>query len=251
MILTAVIKALLLPPGLQLGLLLVGFLLWKPYRWLANGCLLVGVLSLWALSAPFISSSLHIWLESPYPAATPTDAPPGVAAIVVLGAGRHYQALEYGDDTVSHAALWRLRYAGYLAQQWDLPIIVSGGSVHAFERLPEAALAATFLQEELGINTVWQEDQSRTTWENAHYTQRLLQEKNIQRVALVTHGYHMRRSAYAFTRAGIAFAAMPTGLISNQATARRWQHWLPRATALQQSRLALHEYLGLLFYHMK
>ncbi len=251
MMLSTLIKTLLLPPALQIICIVVGLLMWRMYRRLAIASLLAGLMSLWLLSTPVIGLFLHVWLEAPFQAYTPDEPPQGVEAIVVLGAGRHYQAAEYGDDTLSHSALWRLRYGGYLAKRWDLPVIVSGGNVREFERLPEAAMGADFLKKELGVTTVWQEDRSRNTWENAQFTRDLLIEKSINKVVLVTHGYHMRRSTYSFMQAGVEHIAMPTGLVAHHSMTGWWGNWLPSAGALGLSYRALHEYMGLLFYRLK
>lgn len=248
--LTILLKALLLPPGLQIILIIVGLLVWRWCRWLSKSCLWIGMLSLWLLSLPVVSALLHQPLEAPFIKVSAYEGNQA-QAVVVLGAGRHYAAPEYGDDTLSHSALWRLRYGAYLAKRWDLPVVVSGGSVRDFDRISEAEMAANFLTEEMGVETVWLEKQSRNTWQNALYSKNLLDEKSIEKVFLVTHAYHMQRSAYAFKRAGIEYIPMPTGFSSNQAVAAWWRHWLPASTALQRSYLALHEYLGLLFYRMK
>jgi uncharacterized SAM-binding protein YcdF (DUF218 family) len=221
-----------------------------------------GLLSLWLLSLPVVSGFLHGGLESIYSteessagmsgAGISDQAPEHVQAIVVLGAGRHYRAEEYGGgDTLSHSALWRLRYGAALAKRWSLPMIVSGGRVRSFDGPSEAQIAADFLHNELGVSIVWLEDQSRNTWENAHFTKALLDKKGIAKVALVTHAYHMRRSAYAFDRAGVQYISMPTGNLATQAPSAWWGSWLPSASGLQRSYLALHEYLGWLFYQLK
>jgi uncharacterized SAM-binding protein YcdF (DUF218 family) len=272
MMLTTLIKTLLLPPAMQIMLILLGLLLWRYHRGLSRSCLWAGLLSLWLLSLPVVSGFLHAGLEAAYStegystkgystkgysiggsnAGVSDQAPEHVQAIVVLGAGRHYRAEEYGGgDTLSQSALWRLRYGAYLAKRWNLPMIVSGGRVRSFDGLSEAQISVDFLQNELGVSTIWAEDNSRNTWENAHFTKTLLDKKGIVKVALVTHAYHMRRSAYAFDRAGVQYIPMPTGSLAAQAPRTWWGNWLPTASGLARSYLALHEYLGWLFYQLK
>jgi uncharacterized SAM-binding protein YcdF (DUF218 family) len=259
MILSTLLKTLLLPPAINILLILVGLLFWVRHRFLARASVWLGLLSLWALSTPIVGAYLHYDLEVPYLMDVPqqqsllmeSHAPDGVQAIVVLGAGRHYQAQEYGGDTLSHNALWRLRYGAVLAKRWNLPVIVSGGNVRSGEIIPEGVLGAHFLLGELGVDTVWVEGRSRNTWENAQFTHALLEEKGIRKVAVVTHAYHMRRSVYAFEQAGIAHIAMPTGFLSHQAASAWWGNWLPSVSGLQRSYLALHEYLGWFYYQIK
>lgn len=256
MILSTLLKTLLLPPALQIICIILGILLWGWFRRLAVLNLVFGIVSLWCLSLPVVGVYLHAWLEAPYIAETPVLPPEGVDAIVVLGAGRHRDATEYGAseysaDTISHSALWRLRYGGFLANRWDLPVIVSGGNVRQFDVVSEAAMGADFLRNELGVRIVIEEGKSRNTWENAQLSHAVLQVHNYKKVALVTHAYHMRRSAYSFDRAGVAFVPMPTGLYRAQGSSAWWGNWLPSARGLRMSSLALHEYLGLLFYRLK
>jgi uncharacterized SAM-binding protein YcdF (DUF218 family) len=249
--LTTLIKTLLLPPTLPLLMIVVGFLAWSHSRYLAKSSVFLGVVMLWVLSLPVVSAYLHYGLESSYMAETPDSVPAGVQAIVVLGAGRHYSASEYGGDTLSHSALWRLRYGGYLAKRWNIPVLVSGGNVRSFDVVPEAEMGVYFLQKELNVVTAWPESQSRNTWENAEFSAALLGSKGIHHVALVTHAYHMPRSVYAFQAAGLMVTPMPTGQVSQQSSFAYWLNWLPSAHALSRSYLALHEYLGLLFYSLR
>jgi uncharacterized SAM-binding protein YcdF (DUF218 family) len=251
MMLTTLIKTLLLPPALPLLMIVGGFLVWSRYRYLARMSVFLGVLALWGLSLPVVSAYLHQGLDSQYIAGTPSALSDDIQAIVVLGAGRHYSASEYGGDTLSHSALWRLRYGGYLAKRWDLPVLVSGGNVRSFDVTPEAEMGVDFLKNELDVVSAWPENQSRNTWENAQFSKILLDKKNIHHVALVTHAYHMPRSVYAFQQAGLMVTPMPTGQWSQQSASGYWLNWLPSAQALNRSYLALHEYLGLLFYSLK
>ena len=74
-----------------------------------------------------------------------------------------------------------------------------------------------------------------------------IQAAGVQRVAVVTHGWHMLRSARAFERAGLQVLPAPMGFKSGQG--RRLYRVLPRASALADSSLALHEWLGILAQH--
>ena len=48
-------------------------------------------------------------------------------AIVILGAGRHYNSLKFESDTPNEYALERIRYGVWLARRTLLIILVSGG----------------------------------------------------------------------------------------------------------------------------
>ncbi len=249
---TIVIKSLILPPAIQIMALLLGFVMWKRRRLIAVLCLFFAIVSLWLLSTPIASAWLHQPLESQFEAYTADVMPEGVGAIVVLGAGRHYNAPEYGeDDTLSHSALWRLRYAAYLSKRWDLPVLVSGGAVNPRDSRSEADIAARFLVNELSVPVVWQEQQSQNTWENARYSQRILQDKGVRLVVLVTHAYHMRRASYSFDQADVQHIPMPTGFVYQKVDYTWWGSYIPSVSQLHHSSQALHEYLGWWFYQLK
>jgi uncharacterized SAM-binding protein YcdF (DUF218 family) len=67
----------------------------------------------------------------------------------------------------------------------------------------------------------------------------------------VTGAAHMPRAAKVFEDQGIRVVAAPTGYRSGQGTAASVLDWLPSAGALDRSRIALHEYLGRLWYAIR
>ena len=249
-----VFKLFLLPPAIQILLVLMAFLMWRWRPITAKFLLLISWLSLLVLSMPMVSVQLMNWLESPYVptySLMDTELEERVGAIVVLGGGRLVEQPEYEGDQLSPDAYWRVRYAAKLAQQFSLPILTSGGTVYPTEKVPESSLAATVLQEEYQIETpIWQESRSRNTWQNARFSSEILAEKNIKKVALVTHAYHMRRAIYSFNQAGIDVVPFATGFYRRDIRERSYG-WLPRVEGLRLSRIALHEYLGLIFYRAK
>ena len=74
-----------------------------------------------------------------------------------------------------------------------------------------------------------------------------LKAAGIERIALVTHAWHMVRATRDFERAGLQVLPAPTGFKGGQA--RKLYRLLPRASALADSSLALHEWLGILAQH--
>jgi uncharacterized SAM-binding protein YcdF (DUF218 family) len=205
-----------------------------------------------------VSTFLFNWLEQPYKKQE-FVLDEDVGAIVVLGAGRWRNLPEYQlQDQPSYYAMWRLRFGAHLAKQYNLPIIVSGGTVYPYETVSEATIGARFLRDELQVDEVWEEGNSRDTWQNAKNSLTLLSEKGIQKVAIVTHAYHMRRAELAFYRAlkssedfsSITVVPMPTGFLY-QTKSGWWDDYLPRSIELLKSRTALHEYLGLVFYYLR
>lgn len=240
------IKALLLPPGGPLLLVAAGLLLlWQGRMRAGRLTVLAGAALLWALALPVVSGSLLQSLEGAW---KPLESVPADAgAIVVLGGGRYAEAPEYHADTLAARSLVRIRYAARLHHISGLPVIPSGGAVFG-TRAPEAELAAQVLGE-FGVTTVWPEGASRTTWQNARETARLLDEHGIGKVVLVTHAWHMSRAMASFAAHGVDAVAAPTAYTTVERPL--WLRLVPEASALKESRWALHEWLGRLWYALK
>ena len=244
------IKALVLPPGANLLLVVAGAVLLPRRRRLGKGLIVFSLVVLGLLSLPYVARGLSASLETyrALPASGPVGR--GAQAIVVLGAGRYANAPEYGGDTVSGAALERLRYAANLHERTRLPILLSGGRVFG-EGPPEARLMEEVLFTRFHTPARWLETRSRNTAENALYTRKILAPLGIKRILLVTHAMHMPRAASMFARAGFEVIPAPTVYRSAAGRAPAFLGWLPTAGALDLSRDALYEYLGRVWYALR
>jgi uncharacterized SAM-binding protein YcdF (DUF218 family) len=127
-------------------------------------------------------------------------------------------------------------------------VIASGGA--AEDPAPEARWMAEVL-EEFGVETILQEDQARNTQENADYSARLLRAQGRKRPLLVTHAHHLPRATAAFERAGVDVIPAPTGAFVPHDTSLSPGTFRPQANALRRSWLAMHEYLGILWYRWR
>ncbi|MFF7706196.1 ElyC/SanA/YdcF family protein [Pseudomonas sp. NPDC007930] len=251
MFLRYVLKQLLMPPGCLLLLVLLGWW-WRRRRpRLAAGCFAVGVLGLWAMSLPAVVQLAAHGLETE-PAVAPQDWP-GLAgraeAIVILGAGRERGDPAWGgEDQDSELALARVRYAARLAKASGLPVLTSGG-LHYGSPPSEAALMARSLLEDFGVPARWQEGESRTTWENALYSAKLLKAEGIERVVVVTQAWHMPRARWCFEQAGLRVVSAPVGFLGGD-NARPLGGWLPESRAFWQSGQLLNEAVGTVGYRL-
>jgi uncharacterized SAM-binding protein YcdF (DUF218 family) len=250
-----VLAALLFPPVPFLVLVLAGARLMFRRRGLAWLLVLLGVGGLWFGSLGVVSGGLARWLLKPPPAITESQiaelkrAPR--TAIVVLGGGRRHQAPEYGVATLNSTGLERLRYGLWLSRQTGLPVAFSGGLAPGSEPgATEADIAARIAATEFGRPLRWTEAESRDTRENAIKTVSLLVPQGIERIVLVTHGYHMRRALRNFDRALAAAGANMRITPAPIAVSGRFEmtllDWLPSAAGFAQTRVVLHEYIGLL-----
>ncbi len=241
---------LILPPGGPLLLGFLGMLFWRR----RGGRLLVAValVSLYAASTPLLSMALVAPLER-LPALPPEmTAPPQADVIVVLAGGRAHQPPEYGGDTVSLWTLERIRYGARLQRQLELPLLVSGGDP-AGRGIAEAELMAEVLEQEFGAPVRWVESRSRNTQENAYYTADILAEHGLERIVLVSRALHLPRSIEAFRRAGVSeVTPAPTGYFRRPADdpRLRFSDLLPDRRSLTRTSMALHEYIGTLWYRI-
>lgn len=238
------IEPFLMPPLAPLLLLLAGLLLLRRRPRLGKGLVGVGFGSLVLLAEPFVSAALLIALQvdEPLPAQGPL---PPADAIVILGGDLDPGAPEYGGSTVGALSLLRVRYGARLAKRTELPVLVTGGPIEAGERTV-ARLMAEALRE-LGVRARWREARAGDTRQNARFSAAILAEEGVRRVLLVTHAWHMPRARAAFEAAGLEVVAAPTAP-RIWPRADRLDAYLPSARSLQESRWALHEWLGRAWY---
>ncbi len=243
---TNLISAFLLPP---LNLLLVaalGLWLWNKRPLVARWLLTISIVLLWLLSTPFFAEAMLHGLEGePYVSDT---RKPLADAIVVLGGGTYFHAPEYGADTVNQETLERLRFAAKLHRETGKPILVTGGSPLG-NSLPEAEQMKQVLEQEFNVPVRWAEGASDNTLENARLSRQILKQAGIERIYLVTHAWHMPRAMRAFQAAGFQTVPAPTTYTTRYQT--DLLAFVPNAYALRDSRIFMHELIGLFWYQIK
>lgn len=244
----AVLKSLLLPPTSNFILILFGLMLGRKVKWLGQLLWLTGLLTLVALSLRPVSYSLISSLER-YPSLPVPVQLQAQQAIVVLGAGINPDSTEFGRSTESARGLQRLHYAAFLHEQTGLPVLVSGGYVDS-NRVSEAAVMSQTLRNSFDVATVWEEQQSINTAENASYSAALLQAQSVISIYLVTHAPHMPRAMMMFLAQGLEVTPAPVRFAPYPEYSRP-DTYLPSMGALYESHTALHEYLGLLWYRFR
>lgn len=233
--------ALISPLGTALLLWILGLLLARARR-AATWLLVVGLGWLWFWSTPVVSDSFLQHLEDRYPPQLVASLPRADAIVVLGGAvappghGMPYPDLSPAADRIWHAA--RVFRAG------KAPVVVaSGGSDPALADVPEAQVIAELLQE-LGVpaGAILQERDSRTTYENAQFTARLLQGRHVRTILLVTSALHMRRSVVEFQRAG--FQVIPAATDYSEPRFSGGLQWVPDTLALDEAARCLKELVG-------
>lgn len=231
--------------GVLLGLL--GLLLGLRWRRLGAMVVLVGLGWLYALSTAFVAERLSSLVESP-PAAVPATGSLKPQAIVVLSAGMHRATPEMGGDTATNETLERVRYAARLHRRIGLPLLVTGGAVTGADK----TLARTMtdaLTSDFGVPVRWEEDRSRSTYENALFSAELLRRDGIDTVYLVSHARHIPRAAAIFESVGLKVVPAPT-YFTTPSPAPGLLDFLPNADKMRDSWLALRELIGQVFYRI-
>ncbi len=243
-----ILKQILLPPGGLLLLLLLAWWLRRRMPRLSRACFVTGLGGLWLMSLPIVVewSARALEREPPLVESEWPRLAGRVDAIVVLGGGRERDDPAWGADQPSAMALERLRYGARLARASGLPLLTSGG-LHFGVPPSEAAIMADTLRRDYGLVVRWQEGESRTTWENATYSAKLLQPEGIRRVLLVTQAAHMPRARWCFEQVGFEVVAAPMGYLGVP-NGRPLGGWLPESKAVWQSGMLLNEAVGLLAY---
>jgi Uncharacterized conserved protein len=235
------------PPGIFLVfciLLIALIALEKKKAALLLAC--ISACALYLFSITPIADSLILPLEKRY---QPFDGKTQVEAIVVLGGGSVLHSPEFDNKAaLINAGLARAAYGARLSRQLNLPIIYTGGTVMRKDGTESEAEAAMRFFEGIGIpqDRVRLEAKSRDTSQNARFVASMVGKGKI---VLVTSAFHMPRSVLAFKKAGIDAVPAPTDYRCDREPYRLID-FMPSADSLAKSTLALHEYVGLLYYSM-
>ena len=251
-IISRLIEIILFPPGLNLVLVIAGYLLLKRSNKIALSLFAISLLSLYLLALPGVSNSLNNSLQTEQ-ALTQSQVKAYAVqdrqdlAIVVLSGGRISLAPEYGDiDTVSATTLQRIQYSAWLHRKTNIPILLSGGSVFG-EATAEAVLMNQTMLSAFNIAPKWIEFESKNTAQNAQFSAKILQQNKIREILLVTHASHMRRARLEFEKTGLKVISAPTVFNLSRPS---WNDYFPNAQALHASQQALHEKVGRLWYSL-
>ena len=171
--------------------------------------------------------------------------PAQLDAIVVLGGGldgRFEGVRSLPDLNDSGDRLW---VAARLYKRNVAPrMVLSGGLFEVDPRNEAEAIGMKTFFIDMGVpaQALLVEPDSRTTFENALRTRELLGGQ-ARHIALVTSAYHMGRSVAWFEKAG--FTVYPVRAdIRVIPDERKFWEWLPKPRSLDESTIAIKEYLG-------
>ena len=224
--------------------------LWRKHRDLRRRLLwvLVPFLLLLLLSLPAVAYFLQGSLEWRFP---PLERRPADReAIVVLGSAVRRPEGSRLRPELDEGSLNRCLKAAELYHQ-DKPclVVVSGGMAESEPVRPTVAEAMREFLISLGVAPadIILEEQSRSTYENAVESSRLLDKRGLTKVILVTDAYHMARSMACFRKQGLE--PLPC-CCYYRAPVFSWElaNFWPNPKALAGSQRAGHEWLGMAWY---
>ncbi|MDJ0647230.1 MAG: YdcF family protein [Xenococcaceae cyanobacterium MO_188.B19] len=189
-----------------------------------------------------------------------TEMPTADAIVVLGGATKGVSPPRTLADLNEHGD--RIIYAAKLYKEEKAPLIIlSGGRIEWFGQGNSEAEDMAEILELIGIppEVIIKEGHSLNTHDNAIYTQKILEENNINSILLVTSAFHMPRSMAIFRRLGIEPIPAPTDfLVSEQelaavdySTESKILSFLPEPNNLARTTLAIKEYIGTLVYRLK
>jgi uncharacterized SAM-binding protein YcdF (DUF218 family) len=243
-----IISSFLLPPGCFI-MVLIGAGIWFVSR-RRSSCgifaIAMGML-LWGASVIPVSNFLMRGLERgmTIPRVLKGDA------IILLGGGANDDTMDLtGNGSPSDDMMSRLVTAVRVQKSTGLPVIVSGGAVQE-NILAEPLIVQRYLKD-LGVprEKILLEDKSRDTGENGRYVAEVCARNGFRNPLLVTSAYHMKRSLLIFRRNKLTVTPLPAGFRSVEHLKFTPYTLLPKISALYVTSAALHEYLGLVYYHL-
>ena len=153
---------------------------------------------------------------------------------------------EIGGNRLLHA--FRL----YKANKAKL-IIVSGGNVFSQRRVKSEAFYTAEILQEWGVRgeDILVEGESRNTHDNAIATKRLMDSRQIDKILLVTSGFHMPRALATFRTAGIDAIPTPSSYSIVNYSRPPILNWIPSLGNLGKMQAVIREKLGILVYRYR
>ena len=238
----SIIGALLVPSGLAYGLFVLGLLACLKVRWRRLSWALLataGAINV-VFSSGMVATALISPLEYEYPAVHDLRSHPDIKHIVVLTGYAADDPNMPVTGRLNPASAFRVMLALQLQRQCpDCNVIVSGGP-DAAKVTGEALLSLGLPKERLVLEAA-----SKNTAASAVNLQPLLREPFF----LVTSAGHLHRSLAVLKKQGLQPIPAPT----DYQGPKDWRNGEARPSPLSlfSSDLAVHEYIGRLWYRLK
>lgn len=169
-------------------------------------------------------------------------------AIVLLGAGTekiaNTNAIEPGMFSFGRLFESAMLYKDCKETGAKCKIIVSGGDARHNGEDEATVYLKSLVQLGISKADIIPETNSMNTWQNAQFTSAILNEKEADQVVLVSSGIHLRRSLIYFRHFGVVPVPVRADYLDAIPST------LPLSYNLAITDFALHEYIGVVRYHV-
>jgi len=243
------IISLIIPLNLCIFLVVVGLLFAILQRKkLAFFTMSAGVIWVLIWSLPITSYKTGGYLESLYPY-TPPVSLPTAQAIVVFGGNTANNRSNWFAPYSKESRHARIDTADDLYFMNKAPIIIVSGAALDGSVSEAKGMAIQLQNRGIPKTAITLENQSTTTRENGFYVDKLLKEKGLEKILLVTSALHMPRSMAVMKKLGYdpIAAANPPQITLTDAI----NPYIPNARALEASRSIIKEYIGIVTYWVR
>ncbi|WP_041779975.1 YdcF family protein [Allocoleopsis franciscana] len=248
----------LYPLGLACILMVVALVMWwRRSRWVPFPISLALMVLLLA-SNNWVAHGLVQSLEWQH---LPPKTLPTADAIVILG-GATKSAFPPRPGVDLSEAGDRVLYGGQLYREGKAPIVISSGGRVAWRGGgPSESADMAQLLKTVGVpsSAILQDPTSLNTYQNAVNVKKIMQERGIRRILLVTSAMHMPRSLRIFQRQGIDAIPAPTDFLvseqeieePNSSPQAIVLSLMPDTERLDRTTRALKEYIGMAVYRLR
>jgi len=248
--LSKIIPPLFYPLTVAIGFGLTALLFLAVRKPTAAGVMLLLLITVLSVAGnPKIADFLVADIERTHPPLSPENTPRADAIVMLAGVvglpapPRVAADLSDSADRILHAA--RL----YRAAKAPM-IIVSGGNVFPQENVEPESFHIARLLREWGVprQAIITEGRSRNTYQNAVESKQIIEERNIDKILLVTSALHMPRALAVFQTVGIdAIPAVTDIMVAKYDLPDAHPpvlDWVPNVRSLSLTTLASREHLG-------
>jgi uncharacterized SAM-binding protein YcdF (DUF218 family) len=230
-----ILQQLLLPSSFILVLILIGLILWlvSKKKKLGKILMIAGILLYYLFSITTVSNCLLLPLENKYSPLSEEEMEKADEIVLLLG-GKE-------ADVLRGSEVLRISYL----RDREVKIIISGTDPLLPTSEEALGVKKFFVSRGLEEENIIIEGRSRNTWENIRNVKEIVGEEPF---FLVTSAYHMERAKREFEKVEANFIPAPTDF---KVKTEKYNalDFFPDAQNLRNSDLAVHEYLGILWYN--
>ena len=254
LLLTKLMPIFVYPLGLVILISIIGLVLAGMGRRRLALVFGVGAASwLWVASMPVFADWAIATLEQQYPA-VPLEEMPHADVAIVLG-GAVSQPAPPRVEVDLNKSIDRVFYAAKLFHAKRVrSVFVTGGNIPWRPSVvPEAELIRSLLVDwgQVPAKAIEITTQSRNTYENALEIKELRGERPFDSALLVTSAAHMPRAMAVFEKAGLPVSAATTDIEALKEVPWTPLRWLPDASSLTTTTMAMKEWLGFVAYRLR